>query len=126
MKPCIELGLETTNDIIIRAVIIFAEGIFKNESFIAHPNENEVTNNLTIQLKPERNVSIDLHVKAIVGFNRANHYHVFELTRNLPKFSMFAIFKNENIERPTGKAVYNFSEKANKVRIRFILLKFKN
>lgn len=111
------MGLETTNETIIKAVIIFAEGIFKDESFIAHPNENEVTNNLTVQLKPERNLAIDLHVKAIVGFNKSNHYHVFELTRNLPRFSMFAVFKDSNLisKQPTGRAVYNFSEKANKL-----------
>lgn len=115
--PCIELALETTNDTIIRAVIIFAEGIFNQESFIAHPNENEVANNLTVQLRPERNVTLDLHVKAIVGYNRSNHYHVFELTRNLPKFSMFALIRGEQFEQPTGKAVYSFSEKANKVAV---------
>ena len=116
--PCIELSLETTNDTIIRAVIIFAEGIFAEgkESFIAHPNESEVANNLTVQLRPERNVALDLNVKAIIGYNRSNHYHVFELTRNLPKFSMFAIVRGDQFEQPTGKAVYNFSEKANKVR----------
>ena len=103
-------------------MIIFAEGIFNEESFIAHPNENEVANNLTFQLKAERNISIDLHVKAIVGYNRSNHYHVFELVRNLPKFAMFAIFKTETnqIEQPTGKAVYNFNEKANKVSYNFL------
>ena len=115
--PCIELGMETTNDTIIRAVIIFAEGLFNQESYIAHPNESEVVNNLTVQLRPERNVTLDLHVKAIVGYNRSNHYHVFELTRNLPKFSMFAIVRDEQFEQPTGKAVYSFSEKANKVAV---------
>lgn len=57
-------------------------------------------------------------MKAIVGFNKSNHYHVFELIKNLPKFSLFAVFKDTNLinQQPTGKAVYKFNEKSNKVR----------
>lgn len=113
--PCIELILETSNDTIIRAVIIFAEGIFDQESFIAHPNENELANNLTVQLRPERNMTLDLHVKVVIGYSRSNHYHVYELNQTLPKFAMFALIAGEQIEQPTGKAVYSFGEKADKV-----------
>jgi hypothetical protein len=44
---------------------------------------------------------------------------VYELTRNLPKFAMFEAFKDNNFTEPTGKAIYNFNEKANKVRFIF-------
>ncbi|KAH9526076.1 Bardet-Biedl syndrome 2 protein, variant 2 [Dermatophagoides farinae] len=67
----IELRLETTNNTRIRAAIIFAEGIFKHESIVIYPPESE----------------------ALVGFRSSTHYHVFELSRRLPRFSMYSFIR---------------------------------
>lgn len=34
LQPHVEILLETNNDTIIQAVIVFAEGIFQNESLV--------------------------------------------------------------------------------------------
>ncbi|XP_054160057.1 Bardet-Biedl syndrome 2 protein homolog [Oppia nitens] len=91
--PCVELTLETTNDTIIRTVVIFAEGIFKGESQVIHPVDSQVRSEISVALRPPKDLAIDLHVKALVGYKSSFHYHVFELTRHLPRFSMYAVTK---------------------------------
>ena len=36
-----------------------------------------------------RDIPVDLHIKAFVGYRTSKHYHVFELTRQLPRFAMY-------------------------------------
>lgn len=116
MKGSVQLCLQTTNETIIRAAAVFAEGIFKGESYLVHPNDSDASTSLTIPLRPLKNLALDLHIKALVGYCGSFHYHVFELTRHLPRFSMFAII-NEQVEPPTGSAVYTLNEKISKVRL---------
>lgn len=97
----IELKLETTNDTEIRAAICFAEGIFRNESIVVYPLEEDVRSDILIELRPPKDVSIDLHLKALIGYRSSQHYHVFEISRHLPRFSMFGLVN-----------YYNMSERA--------------
>lgn len=85
--------METTNNTRIRAAIIFAEGIFKHESIVIYPPESEVSNMIGVPLKPPKDVPVDMHVKALVGFRSSTHYHVFELSRRLPRFSMYSFIR---------------------------------
>ena len=41
--PHVELLVSTSNHTVIRMVVIFAEGIFENESHITHPPTNMVS-----------------------------------------------------------------------------------
>jgi len=50
----VEIALATTNDAIIRAVIIFAEGIFEGESHVFHPREHSLTSNIRVPLYPPK------------------------------------------------------------------------
>ncbi|RWS14495.1 Bardet-Biedl syndrome 2 protein-like protein, partial [Dinothrombium tinctorium] len=95
----IELLLQTTNDTIIKAAVIFAEGIFSGESQVTHAKENEVDSSLSVLLRPPKDIPLDLHVKALVGYKSSHHYHVFELTRHLPRFSMFSLLTTATDER---------------------------
>lgn len=92
--PHVEVGLTTNNDTIIRSIIVFAEGIFKGETHVEHPKIHEVGNKLNISLYPPRDVPIDIHIKAFVGYPTSRQFHVFELTRQLPRFSMYAVTKH--------------------------------
>lgn len=113
-QGCVQLCLQTTNDTIIRAAAVFAEGIFKGESLLVHPNDSDISTALTIALRPLKNLALDLHVKSLVGYAGSYHYHVFELTRHLPRFAMFAIV-TESLAQPSGSAVYVLNEKIPKV-----------
>ncbi|VDM94716.1 unnamed protein product, partial [Onchocerca ochengi] len=66
-EPSVELQLTVSGDAIIRAVILFAEGIFDGESHIIHPTEN-YSSYIAIQLRPSRDIDVDLHIKAFVGY----------------------------------------------------------
>ncbi|PNF42357.1 hypothetical protein B7P43_G03680 [Cryptotermes secundus] len=90
-QPHVEISLSTNNETIISAVMVFAEGIFEGETHVLHPKDSEVTSRLDVALYPPRDVPVDIHIKALVGYEGSQHYHVFELTRQLPRFSMYAV-----------------------------------
>lgn len=105
----VEISISTNNTTIIKAVIIFADGIFPNgESLIVHPPTKRVASgaysgmqsmssrangvsNIVIPLKIPKDEPVDVHIKAFVGNADGNQFHVFELNRQLPKFSMFSL-----------------------------------
>lgn len=89
----IELRLQTTNNTKIRAAIVFAEGLFKHESFVVYPQEQEVSDVISVPLRPPKDVPVDMHCKALVGYKSSSHYHVFELSRRLPRFSMYNLIR---------------------------------
>ena len=61
-----------------------------------------MSSSISIPLYPPREVPIDLHIKAFVGYKAATHFHVFELTRTLPRFSMFSLVSFPS-ESPSGE-----------------------
>ncbi|GAB0088836.1 Bardet-Biedl syndrome 2 protein homolog [Sergentomyia squamirostris] len=91
-SPSIEISICTNNSTIIRAVIIFAEGLFSGETLIVHPHKVNVSK-LSIPVKAPKDIQYDIHIKALIGFANSQQFHVFELTRQLPKFAMYALPK---------------------------------
>ncbi|XP_076471664.1 BBSome complex member BBS2-like [Babylonia areolata] len=89
--PHVELYISTTNDTVIRAVLIFAEGIFEGESHVVHPGAGSLTGTLRVPIVPPKDVPVDLHIKALIGHKSSTQFHVFELTRQLPRFSMYSL-----------------------------------
>ncbi|RZF34924.1 hypothetical protein LSTR_LSTR011418 [Laodelphax striatellus] len=88
----IVLALSTNNLTVIRAVTVFAEGIFNGETFVVHPRLNEVSTSLTVPLVPPKDNPLDIHIRAFVGaIPTTEQLHVFELTRQLPRFSMYML-----------------------------------
>ncbi|XP_076033729.1 BBSome complex member BBS2-like [Oratosquilla oratoria] len=108
--PHVEIALATTNDTIIRSVIIFAEGIFEGESHVVHPRENALSSSIRVPIYPPKDVPVDLHIKALVGYKSSQHYHVFELTRQLPRFSMYALC-TQPINQPQGFVQFKLNER---------------
>lgn len=55
-------------DTIIRAVLIFAEGIFLGESHVVHPSIHNLSSSICIPITPPKDVPVDLHLKTFVGY----------------------------------------------------------
>ncbi|XP_077292762.1 BBSome complex member BBS2-like [Arctopsyche grandis] len=96
-KAHVEVSISTNNFTVIRAVMIFAEGIFEGETLIEHPDVDQLSNTMDIALYPPRDVPIDIHIKAFVGYADSQQFHVFELTRQLPRFSMYNMPNSEDL-----------------------------
>lgn len=70
-----------------------------------------------IPLDPAQNIPIDLHIKAIVGYKGSHHYHVFELTRSLPRFSMFSLSVSPDANiKPEDFVRFNLKEKIQRIQ----------
>ncbi|XP_068022668.1 Bardet-Biedl syndrome 2 protein [Melanerpes formicivorus] len=96
----VELCISTSNDTIIRAVLIFAEGIFEGESHVVHPSLHNLSGCLRVSLTPPKDVPVDLHIKAFVGYRNSTQFHVFELTKQLPRFAMYALSSPDSAPEP--------------------------
>ncbi|XP_053695343.1 Bardet-Biedl syndrome 2 protein homolog [Sabethes cyaneus] len=85
----IDITVSTNNATTIRAVLIFADQLFKEETLIAHLTKD--VSRILIPLKTVKDNAQDIHIKAFVGYPTSVQFHVFELTRQLPKFAMYTI-----------------------------------
>ncbi|XP_058060313.1 Bardet-Biedl syndrome 2 protein homolog [Anopheles bellator] len=88
----IDITVSTNNSTTIRAVLIFADQLFKEETLIAHLTKD--VSRILIPLKTVKDNAQDIHIKAFVGYPNSVQFHVFELTRQLPKFAMYTIPHN--------------------------------
>lgn len=66
------LFLET----IIRAVLIFAEGIFEGESHVVHPSAQNLSGCIRVPIVPPKDIPVDLHIKAFVGGKSRQDYYL--------------------------------------------------
>uniref|UniRef100_G1P3P7 Bardet-Biedl syndrome 2 protein homolog n=1 Tax=Myotis lucifugus TaxID=59463 RepID=G1P3P7_MYOLU len=110
-----ELCISTSNDTIIRAVMIFAEGIFLGESHVVHPSIHSLSSSICIPITPPKDVPVDLHLKTFVGYRSSTQFHVFELTRQLPRFSMYALTSPDSASQPLGYVNFTIAERAQRV-----------
>ncbi|XP_015276879.1 PREDICTED: Bardet-Biedl syndrome 2 protein isoform X1 [Gekko japonicus] len=111
----VELCISTSNDTIIRAALIFAEGIFEGESHVVHPNLQNVSSRIKVPLTPPKDVPVDLHIKAFVGYKNSMQFHVFELTRQLPRFAMYTLSKPDSAPEPRSFVKFTISERVQRV-----------
>uniref|UniRef100_A0A667IR71 BBSome complex member BBS2 n=1 Tax=Lynx canadensis TaxID=61383 RepID=A0A667IR71_LYNCA len=113
----VELCISTSNDTIIRAVLIFAEGIFLGESHVVHPSIHSLSSSIRIPVTPPKDVPVDLHLKTFVGYRSSTQFHVFELTRQLPRFSMYALTAPHSATEPLSYVNFILAERAQRVVI---------
>uniref|UniRef100_A0A8B9FPX2 Bardet-Biedl syndrome 2 protein homolog n=1 Tax=Amazona collaria TaxID=241587 RepID=A0A8B9FPX2_9PSIT len=111
----VELCISTTNDTIIRAVLIFAEGIFEGESHVVHPTPQNLSGCIRVPLTPAKDVPVDLHIKAFVGYRNSTQFHVFELTRQLPRFSMYALSSPDSAAEPLSFVNCTMNERPQRI-----------
>ncbi|CAB4058065.1 BBS2 [Lepeophtheirus salmonis] len=117
--PHVELSLSTTNETIIKCVLIFAEGIFDGECFVQHYKIPE--SNVKVAIVPPKDIPVDLHVKAFIGYPNSKNFHVFELTRQLPRFSMYHLLTKESTDYknllPSGHIHFKLNERISRIII---------
>ncbi|XP_052802145.1 Bardet-Biedl syndrome 2 protein homolog [Mya arenaria] len=110
----VELLVATTNDTIVRAVLIFAEGIFDGESHVVHPSPSGLSNTVKVNIVPPKDVPVDLHIKAFIGYKSCTQFHVFELTRQLPRFSMYTLSEVPS-EAPNSYCTFQINERVQRL-----------
>ncbi|ESO97302.1 hypothetical protein LOTGIDRAFT_214128 [Lottia gigantea] len=110
----VELLISTSNETVIRAVLIFAEGIFEGESHVVHPVSSILSANLKVPIIPPKDALVDLHIKTMVGSKTSTQFHVFELTRQLPKFSMYSLI-DPNIPDPKSSVTFQINDRVQRV-----------
>jgi Bardet-Biedl syndrome 2 protein len=59
----VEIYVSTNNSTIIKAVVIFAEGIFKGETHVVHPPQSKLSSDILIPLFIPRDTPVDIHIK---------------------------------------------------------------
>ncbi|KAM4017896.1 BBSome complex member BBS2 [Anomaloglossus baeobatrachus] len=111
----VELSISTSNDTIIRAILIFAEGIFEGESHVVHPSAQHLTGRIRVPICPPKDVPVDLHIKAFVGYKSSVQFHVFELTRQLPRFSMYVLSNPTTTPEPSSHVTFMINERVQRV-----------
>lgn len=57
----------SSTETIIRAVLIFAEGLFEGESHVVHPSAQNLSGCVRVPIVPPKDIPVDLHIKAFVG-----------------------------------------------------------
>ncbi|XP_008410740.1 BBSome complex member BBS2 [Poecilia reticulata] len=113
-KAHVELSISTPNETIIRAVLIFAEGIFEGESHVVHPSVQNLSGCVRVPIIPPKDIPVDLHIKAFVGGRTSTQFHVFEITRQLPRFSMYEITEDSPAS-PAGTVSFSVNERPQRV-----------
>lgn len=104
-------------------MLIFSEGIFASETYIACPADKGASR-ISIPLLMPKDITYDINIKALVGTDHSQQFHVFELTRQLPRFSMYAVREDAYDKSKKGIYIYdpqNTSERFNSTIIWFCL-----
>ncbi|XP_008560826.1 Bardet-Biedl syndrome 2 protein homolog [Microplitis demolitor] len=117
-KGAVRLALAAGPGLLIYCVIVFAEGVFEGETMVVHPNRPE--EELEIELKPDDNMTVDIHVKVCVGTANTDLYQVFEIVRQLPQFCMYEIISRpENLseEFKNCGVVFEISERLKRIAL---------
>ncbi|RXN18279.1 Bardet-Biedl syndrome 2 [Labeo rohita] len=110
-----DLIRELSQQTIIRAVLIFAEGIFEGESHVVHPSAQNLSGCVRVPIIPPKDIPVDLHIKAFVGGKTSTQFHVFEITRQLPRFSMYDLNVDPSTAQPTGKVTFSINDRPQRV-----------
>ncbi|PFX14212.1 Bardet-Biedl syndrome 2 protein homolog [Stylophora pistillata] len=113
VQPHVQLSISTTNETVIRTVMIFAEGVFEGESHVVHPSQQSLKSSLQVPVFPPRDIPVDLHIKAFVGQKSSNHFQVFELTRQLPRFTLY-ISCPDGYAEPKSSCSFHINERVNR------------
>lgn len=74
-QPHIEISVSTNNSTIIRAVLIFAEGLFSGETLITHPNSRG-SSRIIVPLKAPKDFGYDIHIKVSIIVNHII-FHIY-------------------------------------------------
>ncbi|CAD0203311.1 unnamed protein product [Chrysodeixis includens] len=117
-EGCLQLAISTNNETIVRAALVLAEGIFENgETFARHPRPSQLRSLLHVPLRPPRDVPVDVHIKALIGYPDSEQFHIFELTKQLPRFSMYRLLSKEVRNRGNSYVTFRITERVQRICI---------
>uniref|UniRef100_A0A804HJV2 Bardet-Biedl syndrome 2 protein homolog n=1 Tax=Homo sapiens TaxID=9606 RepID=A0A804HJV2_HUMAN len=85
------------------------------ESHVVHPSIHNLSSSICIPIVPPKDVPVDLHLKAFVGYRSSTQFHVFESTRQLPRFSMYALTSLDPASEPISYVNFTIAERAQRV-----------
>lgn len=100
----LQLHVKIEENVFIKSIVIFGEGIFPGESFIYHPNEM-TTNEVSIPLKLNKDNLFELHLKVIIGSTVENQFQVIEVFKSLPKFCSIVLCQSDFVP-PVSKVEF--------------------
>ncbi|XP_026740823.1 Bardet-Biedl syndrome 2 protein-like isoform X3 [Trichoplusia ni] len=117
-EGCLQLAISTNNETIVRAALVLAEGIFENgETFARHPRPSQLRSLLHVPLRPPRDVPVDVHIKALIGYPDSEQFHIFELTKQLPRFSMYRLLSKEARNKGNSYVLFRITERVQRICI---------
>jgi Bardet-Biedl syndrome 2 protein len=92
---CADLIIEASpSGTIIKCIVIVSEQLYKGETFIQYPQEE--TNKVIVQIKNEKDMNINLHIKVLVGISSfAKDYQVFEFNKIIPKYCFYILLRDD-------------------------------
>ena len=91
---CADLIIESSENTVIKMVIIQSEQIYKGETMVKYPNKE--TNKVIIQIKTKKDMNINLHIKALVGKSYfLDDYQVFEFNKIIPKYCFYILLRDD-------------------------------
>ncbi|CAH2042141.1 unnamed protein product, partial [Iphiclides podalirius] len=117
-EGCLDLAISTNNETIVRAALVLAEGIFESgETLARHPSLAQLRSVLHAPLKPPRDVPVDVHIKALVGYADSEQFHIFELTKHLPRFAMYTMATSAAANKTDSWVTFQITERLQRICI---------
>lgn len=101
---CADLSFLTSDKLIIKSVIVISEQLYKGDTMVKYPETEpdfveEEANKTVIQIKTEKDMNINLHIKVLVGTSFYNSdFAVFEFSKIIPKYCFYILLKTDNEE----------------------------
>ncbi|XP_038211114.1 Bardet-Biedl syndrome 2 protein-like [Zerene cesonia] len=117
-EGCIQLPISTNNVTVVRAALVLAEGVFETgETLARHPPPGRLRPILYIPLRSPRDIPVDVHIKALVGYPDSEQFHIFELTKHLPRFSMYKLAQSTVSVESDSYVTFRITERVQRICI---------
>lgn len=84
---------------------------------LSHPPASKLSSVIKVPLYPEKDTPSELRIKAYVGKPASSQFHVFEVVRLLPRFSLYIPCGLDVSPPPKGSVNFNLSERLDRVRL---------
>ncbi|XP_065174778.1 Bardet-Biedl syndrome 2 protein homolog [Sycon ciliatum] len=85
---------------LIKSVVLFAEGLFENESHQIYLPREVMSKSVHVPMTPSKDISMDIQIRVMVGTMFSEQFHMFELRKVLPMFSFLVPQSVEDDEVP--------------------------
>ena len=112
------LTVTTNNDCVIKMLVVTADGLFTpNESKCVIPTKEKQSGSISLAFKSDKNVSVSLRIRVMVGHRGGANDSVFEFNEVLPRFSNFLYCKPRDMQlpQPKGSVTFHTTERVNRV-----------